>query len=112
MLLQKTIVVHRDGISGKDRPLREDDIMAEWDTEDIVQQAKKMAKLKHKIHAKAKLSIDTAQENDKMYYDKKHADPKVCTSQLLVCVCVVDALPINYFVVTVCRSSLQEHLCC
>ena len=36
----------------KDRPLREDDIMAEWDT----------------------------------YYDKKHADPKVCTSQLLLCV--------------------------
>ena len=32
------------------RTLREDDIMAEWDTEDIVQQAAKMAKLKHKIH--------------------------------------------------------------
>ena len=46
----------------KDRPLREDDIMAEWDTEDIVKQAEKMAKLKHKIHAKAKLNIDAAQE--------------------------------------------------
>ena len=67
-----------------DRPLREDDIMAEWDTEDIVKQAEKMAKLKHKIHAKAKLNIDAAQEKDKMYYDKKHADPKVCSSQLLL----------------------------
>ena len=74
----------------KDRTLREDDIMAEWDTEDIVQQAAKMAKLKHKIHAKAKLNIDAAQEKDKMYYDKKHADPKVCTSHwfLYVCVCM------------------------
>ena len=32
----------------KDRTTREDDIMAEWDTADIVQQAEKMAKLKHK----------------------------------------------------------------
>ena len=48
----------------KDRTTREDDIMAEWDTADIVWQAEKMAKVKHKIHAKAKLNIEAAQEKD------------------------------------------------
>ena len=68
----------------KDRTTREDDIMAA----DIVWQAEKIANLKHKIHAKAKLNIEAAQEKDKMYCDKKHTNPKVCTSQLCVCVCV------------------------
>ena len=58
----------------KDRTTREDDIMAEWDTADIAWQAEKMAKLKHKIHAKAKLNVEAAQEKDKMYCDKKHAN--------------------------------------
>ena len=70
-----------------DRTLREDNIMAEWDTEDIVQQAKKMAKLKHKIHQV--YNWEAAQEMNKMYYDKKHADPIVCTNQLLSFVFVV-----------------------
>ena len=63
----------------KERPLAEDisDTEHEWDTDDIVQQAEKMAELKQKIHAKAKVNIDHAQEKDKMYYDRKHADPKV-----------------------------------
>ena len=72
----------------KDRTPKEDDIETEWDTEDIVQQAQKMAELKHKIHAKAKLNIEAAQEKDKKYYDKKHANPKVSTSPLLQCACV------------------------
>ena len=41
----------------KDRTPKEV-IKTKWDTEDIVQQAKKMAELKHKIHAKAKLNIE------------------------------------------------------
>ena len=54
----------------KDRTPREDDITAEWDTEDIVQQAEKMAKLKRKIHAKAKLNIDGAQEKEEIYWQE------------------------------------------
>lgn len=35
-----------------------------------------MAELKEKIHAKAKLNNEHAQDKDKIYYDKKHADPR------------------------------------
>lgn len=35
-----------------------------------------MAELKEKIHAKAKLNNKHAQDKDKIYYDKKHADPR------------------------------------
>ena len=50
-------------------------IEMEFLAKDRVQQAQKMAELKHKIHAKAKLNIEAAQEKDKKYYDKKHANP-------------------------------------
>ncbi len=33
--------------------------------------------LQDDIHSKAKKNIDNAQEKDKMYYDRKHADKKV-----------------------------------
>ena len=36
-----------------------------------------MAELKEKIHTKAKLNNEHAQDKDVIYYNKKHADPKV-----------------------------------
>lgn len=44
-----------------------------------------MAELKEKIYAKAKLNNEHAQYEDKIYSDKKHADPKLHgTCELLI----------------------------
>ena len=50
----------------------------EWNADDIIEEAQKMAKLKQTIHQKAKINIDNKREKDKKYYDQKHADPQVC----------------------------------
>ena len=62
----------------RDRPLQDDAVESpEWETHDIVQQAKKMAELKEKIYDKVESNIKNAQRKDKQYYDMKHANPKV-----------------------------------
>ena len=49
----------------------------DWDAEEIIQQAQKMQQLKENIKERVKSNIDKAQEKDKLYYDRKHADPRV-----------------------------------
>ena len=48
--------------------------------------ARAVTKLKDDIHSKAKKNIDNAQEKDKIYYDRKHADKRV--SRLYHCMSV------------------------
>ena len=61
----------------KDRTPKEDNIKTEWDTEDIVQQA---LNLSTKFMLKPSLTLRLHRKwTRSTYYDKKHADPKVCT---------------------------------
>ena len=46
-------------------------------TVDITKRAAEMFELKERIHDKAINNIHKAQETYKIYYDKKHSDPKV-----------------------------------
>ena len=51
----------------KDAPQKE----ADWDAEEIMQQAQKMQQLKETIMERVKSSIDKAQRKDKLYYDRE-----------------------------------------
>ena len=49
----------------------------DWDTDAIVEQAQQIQEIKRTITDTVKRNIDLAQEKDKMYFDKKHCDPRV-----------------------------------
>ncbi len=55
----------------------EGELEQSWDISAIMSHARAVTKLKDDIHSKAKKNIDNAQEKDKMYYDRKHADKRV-----------------------------------
>ena len=54
-----------------------DDDSFDWNPDILLRNARTMLTLKEAIHRKAGTNIKRAQEKDKCYYDKKHADPKV-----------------------------------
>ena len=47
------------------------------DVDAIVEQAQKMQEVRKAITDTVKTNIDSAQRKDKMYYDRKHHDPRV-----------------------------------
>lgn len=47
------------------------------DVDAIVEQAQKMQEVRKAITETVKTNIDSAQQKDKMYYDRKHYDPRV-----------------------------------
>ena len=49
----------------------------DWDAEEIIQQAQEMQQLKENIKERVKSNIGQAQEKNKLYYDRKHANPRV-----------------------------------
>ncbi|XP_064389722.1 uncharacterized protein LOC135337662 [Halichondria panicea] len=62
----------------------EGELEQSWDISAIMTHARAVTKLKDDIHSKAKKNIDNAQEKDKMYYDRKHADKRVFKTGSLV----------------------------
>ena len=48
----------------------------EWDPQKLLEHAEMMTRLKEKIYEKVKVNTDEAQRKDKLYYDRKHSDPK------------------------------------
>lgn len=64
-------------------PAAEGDSM-EWDPQKLLEHAEMMTRLKEKIYEKAKVNIDEAQRKDKLYYDRKHSDPKEFSPDTLV----------------------------
>ena len=48
-----------------------------WNSDQLFEHVKQMVQVKEKVFEKAKKNIDEAQRKDKLYYDQKHADPKV-----------------------------------
>ncbi|XP_064383224.1 uncharacterized protein LOC135348618 isoform X3 [Halichondria panicea] len=62
----------------------EGELEQSWDISAIMTHARAVTKLKDDIHSKAKKNIDNAQEKDKMYYDRKHADKRVFKTGTLV----------------------------
>lgn len=57
----------------------EGDDPLDWNPDDLLKHAKTMFQLKERIYEQAGTNIKEAQRKDKMYYDKKHSDPKVVT---------------------------------
>ena len=62
---------HSDEVSSGDQT------SIDWDTDYIVQHAMLTGQIREKISAKAMANITIAQTKDKLYYDQRHADPKV-----------------------------------
>ena len=58
----------------------EGDEPLDWNPESLLEHAKMMFRLKEKIYKRAGMNIKQAQQKDKIYYDKKHSDPKVTST--------------------------------
>ena len=66
----------------KDDDLTPGDDPLDWNPAVLLQHARRMFELKERIYEKAGTNIKKAQEKDKKYYDRKHADPKVISACL------------------------------